>query len=517
MRNVIIQTARTGGASIPPRWPVRARRLAGRARALLAARSGRHARGQALVELALVTPVLLLLFAGAGDLGRAFYGYIAIENAAKEGALYGARDPLCATSSSLCPNPDNVLWRFQQEIGPNLRNADGGAVVPSVSCTSPGGTVRADLRQCIAGDTYRVEASYTFAALTPVLAAILDGDLTVGTSSTAVVMNEAFDPSPGIAAMKLVDATTARNAAEVASKCTEPDPTESAGFYRSPCKDVDNNDVFISFRKGDAITYKLIVRNNGGTNLSGVTVVDSLGWPAGCLSAPTSLVVGSTPYACTYSRTAPTPPGGGATGEYPNVVTVDAAETTPATDTAIVALELAPADLRLYRWVSQYKEGDDGDGVPNFGSLPSLSIFRTSTVSPTVWFKIIVTNVGDQAATAITLADSVKTTLPYGQNSTTAVCDAKPASLAPGARFECRYISSAYTSNSTTTSTTSAASPDDTTTVNNSATATMTVALCSGTNKLAPRLIGLTKAAAQTAWTKAGFQSSKMTSWSGTS
>src|SRR6476469_5184949 len=53
--------------------------------------SGRRhrSRGQALVELALVTPLLLLLFAAAADLGRVFYAYVAVEHAAKEGAMFG--------------------------------------------------------------------------------------------------------------------------------------------------------------------------------------------------------------------------------------------------------------------------------------------------------------------------------------------------------------------------------------------------------------------------------------------
>ena len=68
----------------------------------------RRSRGQALVELALVMPIFLLLIAGAIDLGRLFYAYVAIVNASKEGALYGARHPMCDHASAQCPNPLNV-------------------------------------------------------------------------------------------------------------------------------------------------------------------------------------------------------------------------------------------------------------------------------------------------------------------------------------------------------------------------------------------------------------------------
>lgn len=43
-------------------------------------------RGQALVELALVLPVLLVLFMGTVEFGRIFHSYLVITNASREGA-----------------------------------------------------------------------------------------------------------------------------------------------------------------------------------------------------------------------------------------------------------------------------------------------------------------------------------------------------------------------------------------------------------------------------------------------
>ncbi|HLG51271.1 MAG TPA: TadE family protein, partial [Chloroflexota bacterium] len=42
-----------------------------------------HGRGQALVELALILPVLVLLAMGTLDLGRAFGAYLSMANAAR--------------------------------------------------------------------------------------------------------------------------------------------------------------------------------------------------------------------------------------------------------------------------------------------------------------------------------------------------------------------------------------------------------------------------------------------------
>jgi Flp pilus assembly protein TadG len=57
-------------------------------------RSGReYQQGQNLVEFALSLALLVLVFLGVFDLGRAFNAYIIITNAAREGAYYGAMHP----------------------------------------------------------------------------------------------------------------------------------------------------------------------------------------------------------------------------------------------------------------------------------------------------------------------------------------------------------------------------------------------------------------------------------------
>src|SRR5256886_17650610 len=49
-------------------------------------RRERAHHGQSLVEFALILPLMALLFLGAVDLTRAFYYYIALENASREAA-----------------------------------------------------------------------------------------------------------------------------------------------------------------------------------------------------------------------------------------------------------------------------------------------------------------------------------------------------------------------------------------------------------------------------------------------
>ena len=49
--------------------------------------------GASLIELALVIPVCLLLFAGAVDLGQGFYVLTQVTAAAHAGAVYGVENP----------------------------------------------------------------------------------------------------------------------------------------------------------------------------------------------------------------------------------------------------------------------------------------------------------------------------------------------------------------------------------------------------------------------------------------
>lgn len=50
----------------------------------------RSERGQSLSELSIVLLMVLILLAGVADVGRAFFTYISLRDAAQEGALYGS-------------------------------------------------------------------------------------------------------------------------------------------------------------------------------------------------------------------------------------------------------------------------------------------------------------------------------------------------------------------------------------------------------------------------------------------
>ncbi len=56
----------------------------------------RNEKGQALVELALSFPILIMIFVGAAEFARVVYASIEVSNAAMAGVSYGAQSPTTA-------------------------------------------------------------------------------------------------------------------------------------------------------------------------------------------------------------------------------------------------------------------------------------------------------------------------------------------------------------------------------------------------------------------------------------
>ena len=479
--------------------------------------NGHRARGQSLVEFVLVVPILLLLFAAAADLGRAFYAYVAIENSVKEGAFYGSRAPLCTDDAAAgCGDPRNVEWRVQNELA-TLRNPDGTKLIPTAACLDQSTNVaHSDMADCAAGDTYVVTLTYPFKFLTPIIGDILGGTLDLKADSSAVVLNVAFDPTPGASVQKLVRVANAMNGATIVSNCQEPDEFDSAGYYRSPCHDTTTADpadtIYATFESGVSIQYKVTVGNSGGQTLNAVTVVDSTG-ATGC-TFPTTWAVGYTNQptpGCAYNRTAPNVPVGQSSIDYPNVLTVDATEINPEQDTNTVKVQPPPPNWKIDVYASPFALGDDGDGDPNFGTLTTIDQGVNSILTnESVWFKVVIQNIGGSTATGVSIASSLGS-LPFGQTNANAACDPMPGTVAATAKFTCRYkvdAGTAGTIQNTVAVNSSNAVPPGRTNV-----ATVNVTNCANPSRVIPNLISLTKTNAIAAWTAAGFSAANLTSW----
>jgi hypothetical protein len=75
------------------------------------------AEGQSMVEFAISAVIMIMILIGIADLGRAYYTYVALNNAAGEGAAYGSFNPKCqrASSGTGCADPNNIEFRAKNE------------------------------------------------------------------------------------------------------------------------------------------------------------------------------------------------------------------------------------------------------------------------------------------------------------------------------------------------------------------------------------------------------------------
>ncbi|MEW5991736.1 MAG: TadE family protein [Chloroflexota bacterium] len=142
-------------------------------------RVGDGSRGQTLSEFALVIPLILLIFLGLFDLGRAVYAYTTISNAAREGArvlivdqsqasgVYKAQTEAADTAFALGIAPGSVTVTFRS---PDL----------SSSCTDR--TIG-----CVA----EVSVPYSYSAITPIIGQLVGP---ISMSSTVRIPIERTNP-----------------------------------------------------------------------------------------------------------------------------------------------------------------------------------------------------------------------------------------------------------------------------------------------------------------------------------
>lgn len=169
-----------------------------------------RSRGQSIVELALILPVLMLLVASTLDLGRMFYSQITITNAAREGAYEAAYNPTSFVSNGNCDKTTNrVMCRV-------LSEATGSFVVVqkadvSVACSPSCGKA--------IGNNVTVTVNGHFTLLTPLMAPFLGGNnVTLTSTATAQVITD-----PPVAA-----------AAPTATPTPTPTPTPAPTATPSP-------------------------------------------------------------------------------------------------------------------------------------------------------------------------------------------------------------------------------------------------------------------------------------------
>jgi hypothetical protein len=149
-------------------------------------------RGQALVEFALILPILVLLLVMAIDLGRVFFGWVALQNAARIGADHAARFPEAWPPPGSNALEDQALILYVDLITNDLQalncdpDEDGDGDVDlddlPVTFTNPDGSTTGNVKE--EGDHAVVRLTCAFDLLTPLASLVMGGP--VHTSAEAI-------------------------------------------------------------------------------------------------------------------------------------------------------------------------------------------------------------------------------------------------------------------------------------------------------------------------------------------
>lgn len=160
-------------------------------------RPGRARRGQNLVELALMMPVLALLLIGTLDLGRVFFYQTRLTNAILEGAFYGGHYPAnTATVIALAyAAPQAQLGVTGTDFVIDAATATGvrcyvGMTTTLIATIPPGDCAARDSNTNLIvrpGDSLEIVGRYRFQPITSQLLRFLPANYTIRKSVRMVI------------------------------------------------------------------------------------------------------------------------------------------------------------------------------------------------------------------------------------------------------------------------------------------------------------------------------------------
>jgi Flp pilus assembly protein TadG len=145
-------------------------------------------RGQSLVEFALTITFVVMLLAGLIDLGNAFFSFVALRDAAQDGAVYAALEPIIDSNNN--GQYDNGESLNISAIVERVRNASSSPIDLN-DTTKVTVNVSFDDDPC-QGNTVTVSVTYNYPISVPFLGGIL-GSNTI--PITASVTNTILTPA----------------------------------------------------------------------------------------------------------------------------------------------------------------------------------------------------------------------------------------------------------------------------------------------------------------------------------
>lgn len=130
-------------------------------------------KGQGLVEFMLILPVLIVMFVGLLDLGRLYFAWVGVTDAAGEGATYAAISP--PEDADDTDAIDLIRTRAQE--------SSGGMVEIDLDL------VNVEFGSTASGQPITVTVGYTFTVLTPVIGPMVpDGALVLRGVAAEVIL-----------------------------------------------------------------------------------------------------------------------------------------------------------------------------------------------------------------------------------------------------------------------------------------------------------------------------------------
>jgi Flp pilus assembly protein TadG len=123
-------------------------------------------KGQSLVETAISLMLILWLLSGAVDFGMGFFSYVAIRDAAQEGALYG----------TICQNTGLIITRVQSSSNRPVNLASA-----TITVSAPGGTGP--------GKQLTVSVTYNYPISTPLISTFVGSNtITLRAAATSTII-----------------------------------------------------------------------------------------------------------------------------------------------------------------------------------------------------------------------------------------------------------------------------------------------------------------------------------------
>jgi Flp pilus assembly protein TadG len=188
----------------------------------------RRSRGQAVVELAVILPVMVILLLAAADLARLFHSRITISSAARAGALEAAEHPTSFQAGQPCNVATNrVMCAVMNELGGSF-----------VSVGTSDVTMACDPSPCAEalGNAVEVSVVAHFGLISPMLSMFTGGqafDLTSTASAQVAVRPNIGGASPSPSSSPSPNPSAAPSPSPSASPGASVGPSPSPGVSPS--------------------------------------------------------------------------------------------------------------------------------------------------------------------------------------------------------------------------------------------------------------------------------------------